>query len=233
MIVLSEDINYPIGYIMPFTAYTQEEVDELESKIEALTLEIEKLRSNIQSIAKPSLHISLSYQAKQEIKNEILSPEKLNELWESYSSFYKQKLLKDKTKKFEGKVREQLIHEWRKEHGDKLKADLETRFRREAEDKREEYKSEVRRAIFPVVLKQITQECREKLDREWPDMGKKLIEEYKIQLRQQVEDEIRGQHVDIILRKAFSDAGELGIDNGKLKVRLNVNEYGDIEVNSV
>lgn len=218
---------------MPFTAYTQEEVDTLNKEIETLKSLIEKLRSNIQTIAKPALHVSLSYQAKQEIKNEILSPEKLKELWESYSILYRQRLLKDKTKKFQGKVRQQLTHEWRKEHGDKLKADLETRFRREAEDKREHYESEVRRAVFPVVLKQITQECREKLDKEWPTMEKELIKEYQTQLRQQVEDEIRSQHSSIIMRKAFSDAGELRIDNGNLKVRLNVNEEGEIEVTSV
>lgn len=218
---------------MPFTAYTQEEVDTLNKEIETLKSLIEKLRSNIQTIAKPALHVSLSYQAKQEIKNEILSPEKLKELWESYSILYKQRLLKDKTKKFQGKVRQQLTHEWRKEHGDKLKADLETRFRREAEDKREHYESEVRRAVFPVVLKQITQECREKLDKEWPTMEKELIKEYQTQLRQQVEEEIRSQQSSIIMKKAFSDAGELRIDNGNLKVRLNVNEEGEIEVTSV
>jgi len=218
---------------MPFTAYTQEEVDTLNKEIETLKSLIENLRTNIQSIAKPALHVSLSYEAKQEIKNKILSPEKLTELWESCSRTYREKLLKNKTRKFQGRVREQLTHEWRKEHGDKLKADLETRYRREAEDKREHYESDVRRAVFPVVLKQITQECREKLDKEWPDMEKKLIEEYKIQLRQQVEDEIRSQHSSIIMRKAFRDAGELRIDNGNIKVKLNINEEGEIEVTSV
>ena len=218
---------------MPFTAYTQEEVDKYKREIDALKLEIEKLRSNIKSIAKPSLHVSLSYQAKQEIKNEILSPEKLNELWESYSRSYREKLLKDKTKKFRGKVREQLTHEWRKEHGDKLRADLETRFRREAEDKREHYESEVRRSVFPVVLKQITQECREKLDKEWPDMEKELIKEYQTQLREEVERDMRANSSSIILQKVFRETGTLCIDGTNIKVRLSVNDECEITVSSV